>query len=159
RQFAAVVTGWEWAIVTAAVLGRVLGCRVMDPVTALHFRDKSLQKARLLSAGVPVTRWVVVPDIYDVADVPLEFDRAVLKPIAGGATEFTSMVHGRKDLNDVSRACRERHQSKRTFLLEEYVPGDEWTVDGLVFGGEVLFFSLATYAEPCIDAITGQVPI
>lgn len=159
RQFIAVQTGFEWALVTAALLARALGCRSIDPVTALHFRDKSLQKARLRSAGEPVTRWVVIPDIYDVRDVPLEFDRAVLKPIAGAGTESTSMVRERKDLAEVSRACRERKEPKRTFLLEEYVAGDEWMVEGVVFGGEVLFFGMGTYAEPCIDAIAGQVPI
>jgi hypothetical protein len=159
RQFIAVQTGLEWCLVTAAVLASVLGCRSIDPATALLFRDKSLQKARLLSAGVPVTRWAVIPDIYDVGDVPLEFDRAVLKPIAGAGTEHTSMVRERKDLEEVSRACRERKESKRTFLLEEYVAGDEWMVEGVVFGGEVLFFGMGTYAEPCLDAITGQVPI
>ena len=159
RQFDAIQTTWEFSTVTAAVLGRALGCRSIDPVTALHFRDKSLQKARLLSAGVPVTRSVVIPDIYDVSDVPLEFDRAVLKPIAGGGTAFTSAVRERKDLEDVSRACREKKETKRTFLLEEYVDGDEWMAEGVVFGGEVLFFGLGAYTEPCLDALTGQVPI
>jgi hypothetical protein len=159
REFLGVQTGLEFSVVTAAVLGRVLGCRSIDPATALHFRDKSLQKARLLAAGVPVTRWAVIPDIYDVRDVPLEYDRAVLKPIAGAGTEFTSMVRERKDLEEVSRACREQHESKRTFLLEEYVAGDEWMVEGVVFGGELLFFGLGIYAEPCIDAIADQAPI
>jgi biotin carboxylase len=159
RQFDAVQTTWEFSVVTAAVLGRVLGCRSIDPATALHFRDKSLQKARLLAAGVPVTRTVVIDDIYDVSDVPLEFDRAVLKPIAGGGTTSTSLVRERKDLEEASRAAREQKQDNRTFLLEEFVDGDEWMAEGVVFGGEVLFFGLGAYTQPCLDAITGQVPI
>jgi len=158
-QFEAVQTTWEFSVVTAAVLGRVLNCRSIDPVTALQFRDKSLQKARLRSAGVPVTRTVVVPDIYDVSDVPLEFDRAVLKPIAGGGTTSTSVVRGRKDLEEASRAAREQKETNRTFLLEEFVDGDEWMAEGVAFGGEVLFFGLGAYTQPCLDAITGQVPI
>jgi len=159
RQFDAVQTTWEFSVVTATALGRVLGCRSIDPATACHFRDKSLQKARLLSAGVPVTRSVVIPDIYDVRDVPLEFERAVLKPIAGGGTAFTSVVREKKDLEEASRACREKKESKRTFLLEEYVDGDEWMAEGVAFGGEVLFFGLGAYTEPCLDALIGQVPI
>lgn len=158
-RFDAVQTTWEFSVVTAAVLGRVLGCRSIDPVTAVYFRDKALQKARLSAAGVPVARTVVVPDIYDVADVPLEFDRAVLKPIAGGGTKSTSMVQGRQDLEEVSRACREQQVANRTFLLEEFVDGDEWMAEGVVFDGDVLFFGLGAYTQPCLDAITGQVPI
>jgi hypothetical protein len=158
-RFEAVQTTWEFSVVTAAALGRVLGCRSIDATTALRFRDKSLQKARLRSAGVPVTRTVVVEDIYDVSDVPLEFDRAVLKPIAGGGTTSTSVVRERKDLEDASRVCREQKEVKRTFLLEEFVDGDEWMAEGVAFGGEVLFFGLGAYTQPCLDAITGQVPI
>jgi hypothetical protein len=159
RRFDAVQTTWEFSVVTAAVLGGALGCRSIDPTTALHFRDKSLQKARLRSAGVPVTRTVVVDDIFDVSGVPLEFDSGVLKPIAGGGTTSTSRVRGRKDLEDASREAREEKATNRTFLLEEFVDGDEWMAEGVAFGGEVLFFGLGAYAQPCLDAITGQVPI
>lgn len=159
RRFDAVQTTWEFSVVTAAVLGRALGCRAIDPATALRFRDKSLQKARLREAGVPVARTVVIEDLYDVGDVPWEFDRAVLKPIAGGGTTFTSVVRSREDLETASRACREEEATSRTFLLEEFVDGDEWMAEGVVFGGEVLFFGLGAYTQPCLEAITGQVPI
>jgi phosphoribosylaminoimidazole carboxylase (NCAIR synthetase) len=158
-RFEAVQTTWEYSVVTAAVLGRALGCRSIDPGTALHFRDKSLQKGRLRSAGVPVTRTVVIDDIYDVSDVPLEFDRAVLKPIAGGGTTSTSMVRERRDLEEKSRDYREQRVADRTFLLEEFVAGDEWMAEGVVFGGEVLFFALGAYTEPCLEAVSSQVPI
>ncbi|SCL25354.1 Biotin carboxylase [Micromonospora nigra] len=159
RRFDAIQTTWEFAVVTAAALGAVLGCRVIEPATALRMRDKSLQKARLRAAGVPVARSVVVPDIFDVSDVPWEFERAVLKPIAGGGTTSTSVVGDRKDLEKVSRERREERETSRTFLLEEFVPGDEWMAEGVVFDGEVLFFGLGVYSEPCLDAITGQRPI
>ncbi|MFY1633944.1 ATP-grasp domain-containing protein [Solwaraspora sp. WMMB335] len=159
HQFDAVQTTWEFSMVTEAVLGQALGCRSLDPTVALHFRDKSLQKARLRAAGVPVTRSVVIEDIFDVSGVPLEFERAVLKPIAGGGTASTSVVRERADLEKVSRTCREEKETKRTFLLEEFVEGDEWMAEGVVFGGEVLFFGLGAYTEPCLDALTGQVPI
>ncbi len=159
RKFDAVQTTWEFSVVTAAVLGHALGIRSLDPLTALRFRDKSLQKARLRAAGVPVTRSVVVEDIFDVSAVPLDFDRAVLKPIAGGGTTSTSIVRERKDLEDVSRTSREDKATSRTFLLEEYVEGQEWMAEGVVFDGEVLFFGLGVYTQPCLEAITGQVPI
>ncbi|MDG4767683.1 hypothetical protein O7632_26845 [Solwaraspora sp. WMMD406] len=159
HQFDALQSTWEFSIVTVAALGKTLGCRALDPSVAVRFRDKSLQKARLSSAGVPVTRWAVVEDIFDVSGVPLEFERAVLKPIAGGGTTSTSVVRDRKDLEKASRTCREEKETKRTFLLEEFVDGDEWMAEGVVFGGEVLFFGLGAYTEPCLEALTGQTPI
>ncbi|MBY8848317.1 hypothetical protein K7G98_06635 [Saccharothrix sp. MB29] len=147
REFLAVQTTWEYAVTTAAVLGRALGIRTIDPGTALYFRDKSLQKARLKEAGVPVTRTVVVEDLFNVQDVPLEFERAVLKPIAGGGTTSTSVVTSRADLEAASRAARLAKETSRTFLLEEYVEGDEWMAEGVAFGGKVLFFGLGAYTS------------
>lgn len=159
RRFDAIQTTWEFSVVTAAVLGAALGCRAIEPATALHMRDKSLQKARLRAAGVPVARSVVVPDIYDVSNVPWEFERAVLKPVAGGGTTSTSVVNGPDDLKRISRERREARETSRTFLLEEFVPGDEWMAEGVVFDGEVLFFGLGAYTEPCLNAVTDQRPI
>ncbi|HTZ45081.1 MAG TPA: hypothetical protein VMB79_14575 [Jatrophihabitans sp.] len=159
RKFDAIQTTWEYAVVTAAVLGQALGCRTIDPVTALHFRDKSLQKARLRAAGIPVARTVVIEDLYDVSEVPFEFENAVLKPVAGGGTTSTSVVRSRADLEQASRAARLERATDRTFILEEFVDGDEWMAEGVVFGGEVVFFGLGAYTQPCLDAVTGQVPI
>ena len=159
QQFDAVQTTWEFSVVTAAVLGRTLGYRSLDPTTALLFRDKSMQKSRLRSAGVPVARSVVVEDICDVSEIPWDFGRAVLKPIAGGGTTSTSVIRERQDLEEASRAAIEGRETNRTFLLEEFIDGDEWMAEGVVFGGEVLFMGLGAYTQPCLDAITGQQPI
>ncbi|MGE5827262.1 MAG: ATP-grasp domain-containing protein [Micromonosporaceae bacterium] len=156
KQFDGVQTTWEYAVVTAAALGGALGCRSIDPTTAVFFRDKSLQKRRLREAGIPVTRTVVVEDICDVSEVPLEFEQAVLKPVAGGGTTSTSVVRGRKDLEAISR---QEHAAGRTFLLEEFVEGEEWMAEGVVFDGEVLFYGMGVYTQPCLTALTDQVPI
>ncbi|MEU1603785.1 ATP-grasp domain-containing protein [Micromonospora matsumotoense] len=159
RTFDAIQTTWEFSVVNAAVLARALGVRGIEPEVALHFRDKSLQKARLAAAGVPVARTEVVHDLYDVSDVKCEFGSAVIKPIAGGGTTSTSIVHSRAELERLSRECRENKETSRTFLLEEFVEGDEWMAEGIVYNGEILFFGLGVYTEPCLTAITGQKPL
>jgi hypothetical protein len=159
RRFDAIQTTWEFSVVTAAVLARALGVRGIDPEVALHFRDKALQKARLAAAGVPVARTEVVPDLYDVSNVKLEFERAVLKPIAGGGTTSTSIIRDRADLEKASRECRDNKETSRTFLLEEFVEGDEWMAEGIVYDGEIMFFALGAYTEPCLEAVNGQEPL
>ncbi|MBM7086359.1 ATP-grasp domain-containing protein [Micromonospora humidisoli] len=159
RTFDAIQTTWEFSVVNAAVLAQALGVRGIAPEVALHFRDKSLQKARLAEAGVPVARTEVVHDLYDVSTVKFEFDSAVIKPIAGGGTTSTSVVHSRAELEKLSRECRDNKETSRTFLLEEFVEGDEWMAEGVVYNGEILFFGLGVYTEPCLTAITGQKPL
>jgi hypothetical protein len=69
------------------------------------------------------------------------------------------VIRDRKDLEAASRRCREEKETNRSFLLEEFVDGDEWMAEGVVFDGEVLFIGLGAYTEPCLDAVNGQEPL
>jgi hypothetical protein len=68
-------------------------------------------------------------------------------------------VHSLADLRDRSAGYRADHTAQRTFILEEYVPADEeWLVDGFVFDGELEFFALGRYSQPCLTVIADNLP-
>jgi biotin carboxylase len=160
HAFAAVLTSDEQAVVSAGVLGGHLGARAIDPGTGLLFRDKYLQKVRIAAAGLPTARTTVIDDIYDVSAVTgLPYARAVLKPVAGLATLQTSVITSVDALRARSTRFRRERIAERTFVLEEYVDGDEWVADGIVFDGEVVFFALGTYATPCLTAVDNGLPL
>lgn len=89
----------------------------------------------------------------------MPFDRGVIKPAAGIATESTSVVTGIGDLRRVSRDCRTGNVSTRAFILEEFVDGVEWFADGVMTGGELRFLSIGKYAQNCLAAINEHQPI
>ncbi len=160
HRFSAVHSGEEFGLVTAGLIARQLGCSGIDPVVALHFRDKALQKSRVREAGLSTAATIVIDDIHDVghlADTP--FARSVLKPLSYGGTGYTATVSDHAGLEELSREFRSGQLDRRTFLLEEYMEGEEWIADGVVFDGEVLFFALGKYGEPCLDAMRGQRPL
>ncbi|MFD6939094.1 acetyl-CoA carboxylase biotin carboxylase subunit family protein [Streptomyces goshikiensis] len=160
HRFSAVHSGDEFALVTSGLLAQHLGCAGMDPLVALNFRDKALQKQRVREAGIATAASVVIEDIHDVrhlADTP--FARSVLKPLSYGGTGFTATVSDYPGLAALSRDYRARQLDRRTFVLEEFMEGEEWIADGVVFEGEVLFFALGKYGEPCLDALTEQRPL
>lgn len=159
RRFSAVQTTEERAVVAASVVADLLACPAIDPWGAVRFRDKASQKDRIRSAGIATARTTVIDDIYRVNDVPFEFDKAVLKPITGAGTKLTTLLRSMEELISTSIRYREQGVASRTFLLEEFVEGDEWAVDGVVWGGEVLFFALASYAKPCLSAVHAQDPV
>ncbi|MFD5343738.1 hypothetical protein ACFWJY_08205 [Streptomyces anulatus] len=160
RTFDAVVTTDEFALVCAGLLAEHLGCRAIDPRTALRFRDKYLQKRVVAAAGVDTARVTLIDDVHDTTGLTeLPYRRAVLKPVAGAATAFTGVVNGIDDLHAASRRYRAARTAARTFVLEEFVGGSEWIADGVVFGGEVLFWSLGTYGDPCLTAVERGLPL
>ena len=159
RQFAGIQTTDEWALVTGSVLAPHLGCDFLDPTTAVHFRDKSLQKRRVRAAGLKATQVTVIDDVHDMSGLlagmdELPYPKAVLKPIAGAAAVRTSVVDSLDALRAQGEAYRRAKTKQRTFVLEEFVTGDEWVADGFVFDGELVFCSLGTYASPCLSTVS-----
>jgi biotin carboxylase len=157
--FDAIHTSDEWALVTATMLARHFGCRTMGPGTAVHFRDKSLQKAKVAAAGVKTARVVVIDDIHDVSGLDeLPFERAVLKPIAGAATARTTVVSSIDELRSRSRRYAAERTPQRVFALEEFSRGDEWVVDGVMFDGELVFAGVGRYGSTCLTAVDNDLP-
>jgi hypothetical protein len=160
HRFTGIQTTDEWSLVTAGLLAGHLGCHFLDPVTAIHFRDKSLQKSRVRAAGLDAARVTVLDDIHDLEALDeLPYAKAVLKPVAGAATMRTSIVDSLADLRARGAEYRREQTKQRTFVLEEWVGGDEWVADGVLFDGELLFCSIGTYADPCVAAVGGTLPL
>lgn len=156
---AAVHTTGEYSLVAAAVLSRVFDCPGMRPETAVRFRDKAVQKDVVRRAGIPVAQVQVIDDIHFLdEDLSLRHDRSVVKPIAGGASRLTTAVGSMEELDAISRRYRAQGTSARTFVLEEFIQGEEWFVDGIVFNGKVVFWSLGAYGNPLLFAVTNQIP-
>ncbi|KQV13812.1 acetyl-CoA carboxylase biotin carboxylase subunit family protein [Kitasatospora sp. Root107] len=155
REFLFVQTSDEEALVTVAALAKVLDLPTpVEADIALHFRDKWLQKQIVSAAGVDVAASQVIEDIQHLDPAGLaDFGRAVLKPLAGAGTRNTSVVGSREELVATCQEYRRRGVPQRTFVLEEFITGDEWMVDGVVFDGELQFLSVGSYVEPCLTAV------
>lgn len=158
--FDGVHTSDEWSLVTAALLAEHFGAPTNGPDVAVRFRDKSLQKAGVAAAGIATARITVIDDVHDVSGIErLPYPRAVLKPIAGAATARTTVVSSIEELRQRSREYAAEHTSQRTFALEEFVAGDEWIADGVVFDGELLFAGVGSYYQPCMSSVERNLPL
>ncbi|WP_155374816.1 ATP-grasp domain-containing protein [Catellatospora vulcania] len=148
------------ALMTAAALAAMLGARGVPPGTVALFRDKSLQKQALRAAGLPVTSCTVIDDIRELPPgYRLPYPKAVVKPVAGMATQSTFVVDGDAELARISAQCRANNTAARTFVVEEFVAGEEWFADGFLSEGELRFLSLGRYAQPCLSAVLEKAPV
>lgn len=156
----AVVTTEEFSVLPTAMLGCAIGRPSLPVDVAGAYRDKVEQKKRVAAAGVPTGRSVVVEDIR--ADMPEGLPtrgRLVVKPLMGGGTAFTRMVEDGDDLPSVLGELARTPGCPRTMVVETYVPGAEWLVDGVVANGRVEFFAVSRYAVPCLTAVTSGEPL
>lgn len=154
--FAAVVSANEYAIPLAGLLAGHFRCGGLPARVAVGFRDKSVQKTLVRAAGVPVADFVVIEDIHEFDRLPaLPASPMVLKPVAGVGTRLTMMIRDSAELEAAARRIAAKTEL-RTFLLEQFIPNDEWIVDGVVRDGELLFYSMGYYPEPCLAVVEKQ---
>ena len=147
----------DTAIVAAAVAAR-LQLRGNPVPAALAARDKHQQRERLAAAGVPVPRFAVFPS--DADPEPLARQVAypcVLKPLrlsasrgviradtpAGFAAAFRRL---RAILADPEvAACGE---PARRVLVEDFIPGPEVALEGLLVGGHLHVLAMFDKPDP-----------
>ncbi|MFJ5880462.1 hypothetical protein [Kitasatospora cineracea] len=157
----AVVSVQEHGMVPAALLGRLLGARAIDPQVALRCRDKALQKAAWRAAGIPTADWAVVPDagrgsVARAAAAAGVTAPYVVKPTAGAATIGVAAADGPAELDALAVELVAESETRRRLLVEHRVPGEEWHLDGLVRDGALAALLVSRYLVPLIETKRGR---
>ncbi|MFE0463837.1 hypothetical protein ACFW1A_31740 [Kitasatospora sp. NPDC058965] len=158
----AVVSVQENGMVPAALLGRQLGARALDPELALRCRDKAVQKAAWRAAGVPTADWLLLPDAGAGPEpVSAAVARAgltapyVVKPTAGAATIGVALAPDGPALDALVTDLIADAPERRRLLVESWVAGPEWHADGLVRDGRPTALLLSRYRSPLIETKQG----
>ncbi|WP_329098454.1 ATP-grasp domain-containing protein [Streptomyces sp. NBC_01439] len=152
-----IVTFDEFAVSTVAALAALLKLPGTPLGRAVLMRDKHLQKQAVLAAGLTAARSRVVVPGSPLTDVPFP-GPCVVKPLAGGGTTATEAARSEEEY----RALLERLAPSATtpFVVEDLVDVErEWIVDGVVQNGTVVFSSVGSYAEPCLEYTTDTKPL
>ncbi len=143
----------DYDVATAASLREHLRLEGLGESTARRFRDKLAMRVAAAAAGIRVPAFTGVFN-YDrlreyMAAVPPPW---VLKP------RFEAGAIGIRKLHDSERVWRtldELGDQQSYYLLEQFVPGDVYHVDALVWEGEVVFAVSSRYGEPPLSVTQG----
>lgn len=113
--------------------------------------DKSRQRDLLASAGVPVPRferheWSDTPPVS--SDIPFP---AVLKPVSLSASQGVMRVDDAEAMAEsIVRLAKILEEAappdERSFLIEAFIPGEEYALEGLVEDGRLI--PLALFDKP-----------
>ncbi|MHC5699882.1 ATP-grasp domain-containing protein [Streptomyces tirandamycinicus] len=142
-----VVACWEFLSPVATLLAARLGLPGHDPVRAAACRNKRLMAEMFAAHDVPAPRTVTAADHHTLArraeaagiGFPL-----VVKPVENAASIGVTVVSSAEDLPAAARlAASETHKPSHgipldtTLLGQEYVDGDEFSVETVLTRGEV----------------------
>ena len=136
----------DYDVETAAALREHLRLPGLGETQARYFRDKLAMRLQAAAAGIPVPPFTPT-FTYDrlreyMERVPPPW---VLKPRSeAGAMGIKKMYSA----EEVWRRLDELGDEQSNFHLEQFVPGEIYHVDSLVYDGELLFAQPHKYARP-----------
>ncbi|MFD6679596.1 ATP-grasp domain-containing protein [Micromonospora parva] len=143
-----VIAGFEYAVGPAAELARALGLPALSQDTAEAVRQKDVMRERCVKHGIAVPASITIP-ADDVGECPFAFP-VVVKPADWGGS---LMVRLARDADEYQRACAEihrygevkfHHDPRRVALVEEYVEGPEFSLEGWVDAAGLHLVSITT---------------
>ena len=139
----------DFDVEMAAMLREHLRVPGMGRTTASRFRDKLAMRMQARTLGIPVPEFSPVFNDQEVADwaerVPAPW---VLKPRSSAAALGIKKVGDRDALQ---RALDAAGGERAECLLEQFVPGDVYHVDSIVWGGRVVFAVAFKYGRPPME--------
>nr|MBA3297296.1 ATP-grasp domain-containing protein [Acidobacteriota bacterium] len=136
----------DFDVELGAMLREYLFVPGMGETTARAFRDKLSMRRRARSAGIPCPDFVHVLNNETIREwtsrVPAPW---VLKPRSQAAAIGIRKLHS---VDEVWRAIEALGTAFAEYLLEQFIPGDVFHVDSIVFDREVRFAVASRYLAP-----------
>ena len=158
RPIDAVVAVDDPTTVVAAAISQRLGLKANSLPAASVARDKHAMRRCLASAGVPVPRFQLVRLADDPAALAqgVEYP-CVLKPLAlsasrgviraNDAQEFVAAFRRIAAILETADAALP-DEARRALLVEEFIPGREVALEGLLVGGTLHVLALFDKPDP-----------
>ncbi|MDR1862441.1 MAG: ATP-grasp domain-containing protein [Treponema sp.] len=127
---------------TAAWAAERLGLPGIPYETALDASDKERMRRRFRAAGVPSPEFIILNG-SPPPDFSLPFSwPAVVKPVDNMGSRGCRRVDNFAELRDALADALKFSRSRRA-IVEEYMEGPEFSVDALVYSGEITICGLA----------------
>src|SRR5215207_2896595 len=143
---------YEQLQVPLAEARELLGVEGMSAEAARNFRDKSRMKNVLREAGVPCARHRLAHDdaegwaFAEEVGFPL-----VLKPPAGAGAQATFRVDDAGAFGEALRISAPSPQ--QPVLIEEFITGEEHSLETISVGGRVVWHSLTHYYPTPLEVL------
>lgn len=127
-----------------------------DLKTITEFQSKAGMKKYYAKAGIPTARYALIESLEEALDFAKEVGYPlVMKPDHGVGASFTYQIHTEQELKKIYNMTEDVQM-----ILEEYVDGEVFTLDGIADGkGKIRFLNSMEYVGNCMDSVAYQLSI
>lgn len=144
----------DYDVETAAALREHMRLEGMGDTAARLFRDKLAMRVQARHKGLNVPAFTGIFNYDDLRDFMANTNPPwVFKPRTLAGSEGIRKFHHSEEL---WRTLDELGDRQSYHLLEQFIPGDVFHVDGLVWRGEVIFSLVSQYGVPPMAALQGR---
>ncbi|MBD2813946.1 ATP-grasp domain-containing protein [Xenorhabdus sp. Flor] len=134
KQIDRIISATEIDVLRAAKIREKMGLTGQNEISALAYRNKWIMKSLLKKHGLPVARMRQITDKQSVEKFADECGfPVVIKPVDGGGSVGVQIIHDAAQLQDINFELL-----KSGYLVEEWIEGEFFTIDGLMRNGEML---------------------
>lgn len=123
------------AVPTVAYLNEKLGLNGIGIDKADLFTDKSLQRQFCKEHDITIPDFKVCEKPEDALDMLRKHGKIIIKPIDSQSSRGVYTIESEEQLRDKCHDSVAWSNRRKVFLAEEYIDGDEFTIDGLVING------------------------
>lgn len=142
-------TEYELIQESVALARQELGLPGMSPSTLLNFRDKGVMKTRLAAAGVPCAQHLTVETAEEARDFAGKIGYPlIVKPVAGVGAREIHQCEDEEDLEEVLAS-----DPPGPLLLEEFIQGEEHTLDTVSVNGKAVWHSITRYLPSPLEVL------
>jgi biotin carboxylase len=139
----------EFDLENVAALREHLRLPGMGQTTLRYFRDKLAMRAQARDAGVLVPEFIAILNYDDLREfVSRVTGPWLLKPRSQASGIGMKRIY---HLEELWPLLEQLGDQQSHYLLEQFVPGRVYHVDGIVSGNEVLFAEAHAYGAPPLD--------
>ena len=124
------------AVPTVAYLNEQLGLKGIGTELATLFSDKSVQRVFCKQKGIPVPDFKICSSWQEAAVFLTGYKKAIIKPIDSQSSRGVFTVCSEADIKNHYEETLSWSNIRKQFLIEQYVGGDEFTIDGMVVNGK-----------------------
>ncbi len=139
----------EFDVETAAILREHLRVPGMGQTSARYFRDKLAMRTRAASQGLPIPAFIHVLNHRKLNEfmerIPAPW---VLKPRSIAGSIGIKKLHNAGEFWEAVNALGDQQSF---YLLEQYIPGEIYHVDAIIYDRKVVFSVASKYGRPPME--------
>jgi alkylmercury lyase-like protein/carbamoyl-phosphate synthase L subunit-like protein len=157
KPLRALVAQVEWDIGWSGAFRDRYRIPGQDGKSALAYKNKVVMKGYLRAAGIPVTHYRKVDTILDIYDHAKEHGfPVVVKPSAAGGALGVVFIDNREQLDALAEpGLAPRIETTPDLMVESFIEGRQYIVDGLVLEGKLVFAWPSAYIGAPSDYHSG----